>query len=220
MTSDILQSSRVFVAERLKSFAGYLAMPSIYDAMHFFLPPFCVRSLRLVKINDRRWELWSPNSERLEFYPGLRSMELDLENPMDKGLMRCDGHLGRFDPTVSPQHFDPAQPWLGFIRREGKDSHPEYACLMDVWQPVDLPNQGFLKPVYIDSLVQSLESVSHRVEGWTVVEGLRPELWALRPSFLTTTSLKELTLITRSFAWLRRNEASNSCRLGAGWPIL
>ena len=150
-------------------------MPSVYDAMHFFLPSFHLKTSRIVKINDRRWELWSPNSERSMFYPGLRSMELDLENPADEGLMRCDGHLGRFDPTVSPQHFDPndpKQPWLGFIRREGNDSYPEYTSLVDVWQPVSLPNQGYLKPSYIASLVRRLESVAHRVEGWKVLEEL------------------------------------------------
>ena len=167
-------------------------MPSVYDAMHFFLPSFHLKTSRIVKINDRRWELWSPNSERSMFYPGLRSMELDLENPADEGLMRCDRHLGRFDPTVSPQHFDPKQPWLGFIRREGNDSYPEYTSLVDVWQPVSLPNRGYLKPSYIASLVRRLESVAHRVEGWKVLEELRPELWAHRPSFPTPTYLEDL----------------------------
>jgi len=144
MTSDNYRSRRVFTTERLKSFAGYLAAPSIYDAMHFFLPSFRLKSSRVVKIDDRQWELWSPNSERSMFYPGRRSKELDLEDPAGKGLMRCDGHLGRFDPTVSPQHFDPEQPWLGFVRREGNDAHPEYTSLIDVWQPVSLPNRGYL----------------------------------------------------------------------------
>ena len=192
MTTEGYRSSRVFTTERLKSFAGYLAMPSIYDAMHFFLPSFCPKSSRIVKIDSRRWELWSPNSERSTFYPGLRSMELDLENPVDKGMMHCDGHLGRFDPTVSPQHFDPQQPWLGFVRREGNDSYPEYTSLINVWQPVSLPNRGYLKPTYLASLVRRLESVAERVEGWKVLNDLRPELWANRPSFPTPVYLENL----------------------------
>jgi hypothetical protein len=192
MTTDNYRSRRVFATERLKSFAGYLAAPSIYDAMHFFLPSFRLKSSRVVKINDRRWELWSPNSERSMFYPGRRSKELDLEDPADKGLMRCDGHLGRFDPTVSPQHFDPEQPWLGFVRREGNDAHPEYTSLIDVWQPVSLPNRGYLKPTYIASLELRLASVVERVEGWKVLNELRPELWTRRPSFPTPAFLGDL----------------------------
>ena len=61
----------------------------------------------------------------------------------DRTKRRFDGHLGRFDPTKSPQHYDPQQPWLTLLRRERKATKIEYIPLVIAW--VSLPPQGGVK---------------------------------------------------------------------------
>lgn len=67
---------------------------------------------------DRFYELWSPNANYHEFYPGspldndhiiAASHQSDFAFP--------DGRLGPYDWSLHPQHFSLSAPWLGFCRR-------------------------------------------------------------------------------------------------------
>ncbi|PPQ79001.1 hypothetical protein CVT26_003960 [Gymnopilus dilepis] len=90
--------------------------------MMFYLPAFKVRSRRIVRIDAQIWDIWSPNSITHLFYPGLRDLSIDLEKDQPEDRRRCDGHLGCFDPTLSPQFFEPERPWLGFIQKDSTSS--------------------------------------------------------------------------------------------------
>ncbi|KAF8238337.1 hypothetical protein L208DRAFT_1213639, partial [Tricholoma matsutake] len=58
---------------------------------------------RLVASGRRVWELWSPNSSQGAFYPGVPPADFQLSCRSDEMQQRYDGHLGRYDPMVSPQ---------------------------------------------------------------------------------------------------------------------
>jgi hypothetical protein len=90
-----------------------------------------------------------------------------LEPHSDPQQRRFDGHLGRFDPTVSPQHYLPSRPWLAFISLpdlDFVDSVPIYR----VWQFYSHsdprresdPCRGSLSEAFI----QELASLSSRLD--------------------------------------------------------
>ena len=78
----------------------------LVNSMDFYLPRFTLGATRFVYAGERLWELWSPNSQRFAFYPGVSKPNLRLGRNLDLELRRADGQFGRFDPTASPQHFD------------------------------------------------------------------------------------------------------------------
>ena len=94
---------------------GYFKPPVADDTLSLILPPFSRMYSRLVAVSGKTWELWSPNSVIDVYYPGIRAPGYKVAMAEDMTKRRLDGHLGRFDPTKSPQHYDPLQPWLPFI---------------------------------------------------------------------------------------------------------
>ncbi|KAF8951229.1 hypothetical protein BDZ97DRAFT_1932663 [Flammula alnicola] len=180
MNSSDARSRRTFIGERLLSYAGYLFPPVMLDALCFFLPPFQMVSSRVVLWKKRVWEFWSPNSPRMPYYPGVRDPQMNFGHNQPPHLRRCDGHLGRFDPTVSPQHFDPARPWQGFIRRCSDESRPEYRSFLLVWQLSSPPNSGSIKPSFIVELRDRVALALVKVESWSALEKIRPDLWLKR----------------------------------------
>jgi len=109
-------SKRIFDVSRLKSFAGYTDGPILQDRLDYFIPPFHVISSRLVAFGKRLFELWSPNSTQTPFYPGVQDPNFKAGLEIPPSQRRCDGHIGRFDPTISPQHYNPNYPWLHLVR--------------------------------------------------------------------------------------------------------
>ena len=106
--SEVAWPSRVnnmhrFDELRLSSLNGYDQIPSILSGLEMQLPKIVLYTGRIVEAGDRAWELWSPNSVWHPFYPGYPSMEFRLEPAFLPQWWWCDGHLGRFDYTVSPQ---------------------------------------------------------------------------------------------------------------------
>ena len=111
------------------------------DTLSLALPPFARVHSRIVSMNGKTWILWSPNSILDAFYPGICSPGYEVVMEKEWTKRRFDGHLGRFDPTKSPQHYDPQQPWLTLLRRERKAlTKIEYIPLVIAW--VSLPRQG------------------------------------------------------------------------------
>ena len=115
-------SKRIFDVSRLKSFAGYTDGPILQDRLDYFIPPFHVISSRLVAFGKRLFELWSPNSTQTPFYPGVQDPNFKAGLEIPPSQRRCDGHIGRFDPTISPQHYNPNYLWLHLVRRWERDS--------------------------------------------------------------------------------------------------
>ncbi|PPQ78133.1 hypothetical protein CVT26_007525 [Gymnopilus dilepis] len=170
-----------FLKERLCSYSGYSALPTALGAMHFYLPKFTVMTRRAVQTGDKFWELWSPNSSRAEFYPGLADPSVDLEL-LPEHLRRSDGHLGRFDPTVSPQHYDPKRPWLGFIRRTSRGhNRPEFRPFLSVWKPAKYSNRGSIDADYVGELIKRSDEQEHNADNWRIRLSKHEKFWNIRP---------------------------------------
>ncbi|KDQ26075.1 hypothetical protein PLEOSDRAFT_160672 [Pleurotus ostreatus PC15] len=134
--------SRRFLSPRLMPNAGYADDPGpIPFLSKLIIPGDYPKVARDVTIAGRRFEIWSPNSRRLPFYPGIKAPGVDLED-LAKGKKRYDGHLGPLDPTYHPQHYQPRRPYLPFVRRHSHlnppNLFPEFASLFDdseAWSP-------------------------------------------------------------------------------------
>ncbi|EDR02993.1 uncharacterized protein LACBIDRAFT_331931 [Laccaria bicolor S238N-H82] len=110
--------ARIYDTTRRKSISGYFELPVVDNTLPLILPPFSRVHSRLVTMSGKTWLIWSPNSRIDAYYPGIRAPGHEVVMEEDKTKRRFDGHLGRFDPTKSPQHYDPLQPWLPFVRRD------------------------------------------------------------------------------------------------------
>jgi hypothetical protein len=83
----------------------YSAIPPVNDELSFYLP--CKKALyaRAVEIDGSIYELWSPNSNTIEYYPGS-----PLKEPLtsyDASYIFHDGRLGPHDWSLHPQHSIP-----------------------------------------------------------------------------------------------------------------
>jgi hypothetical protein len=87
-------------------------VPDVYDDLSFYVPCEHPTRYRGVEIRGATYELWSPNSDGIDYYPGA-----PLKEPVDSfdATSRYhDGRLGLHDWTLHPQHFYAKHPWLGF----------------------------------------------------------------------------------------------------------
>ncbi|KAJ3730729.1 hypothetical protein C8R42DRAFT_637399 [Lentinula raphanica] len=165
--------TRRYKRKSLKVFGGYEQLPVIDDRLPFVFPEGRCQSSRIVSLTEdedellspeRALELWSPNSARKPFYPGLNPELGHIVPP----LPFVDGHQGRFDPTRNPQYFDPNQPYLPFLRRadKGSTNAEEVECvpLYAVWECSSFPgdNKGYVQDEYWDSLIERAENLRRR----------------------------------------------------------
>ena len=95
--------SRLYDSRRRRSNFGYFEPPVVDDTLSLALPPFARVHSRIVSMNGKTWILWFPNSILDAFYPGIRSPGYEVVMEKERTKRRFDGHLGRFDPTKSPQ---------------------------------------------------------------------------------------------------------------------
>ncbi|KDQ27173.1 hypothetical protein PLEOSDRAFT_158910 [Pleurotus ostreatus PC15] len=195
-----------FSAPRLLPEAGYYDDPGpIPFLSKLILSNDQPKSSGDVSIAGRRFELWSPNSRRLPFYPGIKTPGVDLED-LARGRKRYDGHLGPLDPTYHPQHYQPSRPYLPFIRRHGHlnspREYPEFTSVFDVqevWQPDPLScsNGGRIRGAYINRLRRRNKTITE--EMLALRDGLRRSglealrlLWKRRPVFPSDMDLVDL----------------------------
>jgi len=134
----------------------YREVPDVYDDLSFYVP--CEQPLRVrgVEIRGTTYELWSPNSDAIDYYPGA-----PLKEPVDSfdATSRYqDGRLGPHDWTLHPQHFYAKRPWLGFCLcppvdvRDWHSVLPELVPLPLVWAPsASTPGKGSLNPEFLSS---------------------------------------------------------------------
>jgi hypothetical protein len=170
-----------FTTPRLYSIAGYLDLPAVYSTMKFLLPKFSIVSSRFATVGTKVLELWSPNSFQHVFYPGLRTPSLDIGINLPSELRRCDGHAGRFDPVVSPQHYDARNPWHGFIKRRVDDSLPECTPLLSVWDATGPGNRGIIQWQFLTKLGDRYRELRDRMDKQSRVEHINATVWQNRP---------------------------------------
>ena len=200
-------------------------MPAVNDAMTFMLPPFQNLHSRLVKVGQKLWQLWSPNSPLNVFYPGICAPGFEFKMDNDEEKRRFDGHLGPFDPTRSPQHFDARRPWQGFVRRDRTtSSRVEHIPSFLAWESLPPHNGshdlGRLDTAFIIQLTSrniELEAIMTSCEGitdivpayWTdrLIHPVKVELRTLHGTLHFSTAIDTMAAIQRGLklksAWAR-----------------
>ncbi|KAF9541310.1 hypothetical protein CPC08DRAFT_770635 [Agrocybe pediades] len=186
-----------FTSDRLASFAGYMLPPTVVDAMLFFLPCFTLSSYRIVEHLQCSWELWSPNSSRSSFYPGARKFGTRFAKSLPASMRRYDGHEGRFDPTVSPQHFDKDRPWLGFVQTASDVSRPEFNAFSSVWIKDRTNFSGKFDTSFVLQLARRVHSLSEGVTSRGRLSSIRPDLWEKRPLIPNKDDVAHLNLLSK-----------------------
>jgi len=103
---------------------------------------------------QRRFELWSPNSSKTPVYPGTRPAGFSLVPPLTH--RRTDGSGGRFDWTLIPQHLDRKVLHHPFILDPERVNHtqPEFTYLTAVWHSLPKPSTGRLDREFISRLCE------------------------------------------------------------------
>jgi hypothetical protein len=118
-----------------------------------------------------RFELWSPNANRIPVYPGTPPAWFSMKPPLSHP--RTDGSGGRFDWTLVPQHLDPSKFHHPFIKRpEYGSGLVEFEYLTSVWQS----SPGELSEAFIMRLLDR----ANRLEGSRVSSlSTIPSTWRL-----------------------------------------
>lgn len=134
------------------------------------LQPLCKPcfSLILGHASDNWYELWSPNSDRVDFYPGTSPEDEVL--PAWSQDSFADGRIGPHDWSLHPQHFTVVAPWLGFCRRprgylrSWRDVDPELVPLPLIWlSSLTHPGYGKLYHKYSELLQTRAEFLGRSV---------------------------------------------------------
>jgi hypothetical protein len=110
-----------------------------------------------VEYSGRRFELWSPNADRIPVYPGTSPSSFSMVPPLPHP--RIDGSGGRFDWTLVPQHLDANKLHHPFIMTpEHGKGRVEFECLTSTWQHAP----GELSEEYITRLLHRAKELEER----------------------------------------------------------
>ncbi|KAF4614902.1 hypothetical protein D9613_005607 [Agrocybe pediades] len=183
-----------FRTDRLASFAGYSLPPTVLDAMLFLLPKFTLGAYRIVEGFQRIWELWSPNDERTVYYPGARQPGSKLGLSLPPAERRYDGHLGRYDPTMSPQLYDKGKPWLGFIQVATDSAAIESTPFLNVWTYDRSLGSNRISAYHLLQLARRVQTLHHTISGYFALKEVRADLWDSRPTKPDKDDVAELGL--------------------------
>jgi hypothetical protein len=170
-----------FVTNRTTSDDGYSNLLVIDDSFNFFLLLFRQYAGCFVATPLGRWELWSPNSCILPFYPGVVTTVPLAEVPKERAERKYDGHLGRYDYSLYPQAFDPLRLWQGFIVwlinvTCLSSLQPEFYQLLDVWQ-VSSPQtltHGSICPAALRALELCITDITREMDSWSALHENSP----------------------------------------------
>jgi hypothetical protein len=151
----------------------YQEPPVVYDQLAFYVPTTEPTCSRTVQIEDTFYEVWSPNCDKVDFYPGA-PLNTVLPSYHTPPFHYIDGRLGPRDWTLHPQHFNPKAPWLGFSQRPPtatsqpwRSMNPELVPLRAVWQsPSIRPENGCLDPEYRSILKSRANDLRKKVRAY------------------------------------------------------
>ncbi|KAJ7843045.1 hypothetical protein B0H13DRAFT_1909573 [Mycena leptocephala] len=173
--------------QRLACTAGYHDVTSIRTEMTFELRHIPNISSRIVKVDGRTFELWSPNSTQMAFLPGERRADYQPTTPVVLTERRYDGHTGRHDCLFFPQYLHSSIVHWPFMRRATKVRKDDLAAaafvpLMDHWvcEEIDL-RRGRFKDDLIDRLRVLLKILNHKMDKLRAKLSANSVTWEARP---------------------------------------
>ncbi|KAJ7440084.1 hypothetical protein B0H11DRAFT_1933972 [Mycena galericulata] len=150
------------------NFDGYETEPLVDPSFVHAIPQIHTCD-RIIAVSGRLFEISSPNSHQHPYYPGpLPPMPDSVGDPFPSDTeRRFDGHIGPGDPTLSPQCYNPAEPYLPFIRRDPGDvDFPEtpYVKVYDVWIAEPDALWGRLDDDFVGLFKQENEGLNKRIQ--------------------------------------------------------
>ncbi|KAF8143740.1 hypothetical protein K438DRAFT_1783442 [Mycena galopus ATCC 62051] len=187
------EETQLYSGKRLLSSQGYSYPPLIVDTFQWQLPKSGTCFSREVETSSdghpRRFELWSPNSVQLPFYPGIRSNVFDLKPAAIHEQRRYDRRLGRFDPTMATQYYNRRRPWLAFLLSPTSLSSfdlstlAEFVPLIRVWDvSEEKPYLGSVRLKFVKDLEEANRAAQSRMMAVGArIHRVRVELWERRP---------------------------------------
>ncbi|KAJ6469216.1 hypothetical protein C8R47DRAFT_1223075 [Mycena vitilis] len=198
MSSNRPQARRVwpmFGHARSSCLAGYYDVPNVSTAMSFNLAYLERINSRIVRIDGRVFELWSPNSSQRPFLAGeRRDGYLPLVSPA-LAERRYDGHSGRHDCLYVPQYFRADVPHWPYVRRASEvplddPVRPAFTTLSEVWI-VDLGNRrkGHLDTGFLARLTALSRRITGKMEAWKT-----SSLWSSRPQYACESRVQRLAI--------------------------
>ncbi|KAJ7766533.1 hypothetical protein DFH07DRAFT_955272 [Mycena maculata] len=144
---------------------------------------------RIVRMGDRTFDLWSPNSTQLPFFPGFRRANFDVLMPVNPAERCYDGHRGRMDCLHVPQCFRAGAVHWPFLHRPSlvTPSDPSAAAFQPLtihWHN-DPPysRTGKLDASFTRRLSAMACDLNTRMEALQCSFRPGSTTWALRPTF-------------------------------------
>lgn len=187
----------------------YEELRPVYDGLSFFIPGPSRRS-RTVRLGDVWFELWSPNTSKMEFYPGWGTEESAYSASHLTNPTFPDGRIGPYDWTLHPQHFCTRAPWLGFVRcpptnvGDWRTISAELVPLVLVWLSSKAPRRtGTIDSNYARCLSARANQLSYRVMSYGQSEATDQDLRRVldsRPTYPSPSDTNRL-LERREWRW-------------------
>lgn len=160
--------TRRYSPRRIPSFSGYDHIPLLPPPPTYSLPQPVHR--RFIAMNNRLWEVSSPNSLHNAYCPGLRPSNLNLRVDYFRGEhRRYDGHMGPFDPMCNAQVSPPGKEWRALIITPAagnpRDS-PEHESVLNCWKSDGAPafDTGNINNDYIAKLIRINQETDKRMD--------------------------------------------------------
>ncbi|KAJ7079053.1 hypothetical protein B0H15DRAFT_954159 [Mycena belliarum] len=186
---------RRYSTSRLPCDAGFDAHPGVIQGMRFELPLLQRYTGRDVEVDNVLYEIWSPNSTQIPFFPGRVRPGFALV-PTAREQRRFDGHPGRFDHCEFPQYDVEDRDWAPFIRRASTIG-PKESCRMGVhslcveW-PKSSASPGGIKRSFFDSLSAWYGELGAQSEEALIEHQIQDEDWKRCPELPTQSNFEEL----------------------------
>ncbi|KAK7043386.1 hypothetical protein R3P38DRAFT_3177695 [Favolaschia claudopus] len=178
-----------FGHQRLACDAGYADSPQLRTTMTFELVQRPSLISRVVIVQERTFECWSPNSQQHVFLPGERRLDFVPTIPAKLHERRYDGHAGRHDCLFFPQFPNSASLHWPFMRRahlveENDPSFAAYLTLDRAWVGnTDNPLLGFFDPQFLGRLSALRRELDRRIEEFKGSECSHTGEWEARPQY-------------------------------------
>ncbi|KAK7052696.1 hypothetical protein R3P38DRAFT_2502213, partial [Favolaschia claudopus] len=190
-----------YTSARQNCAAGYYFLATYDTSMTFELRQLPRVTSRIVRLENRVFELWSPNSTQLPFLPGERRPGFIAQAPRILEDRRYDGHLGRFDCLYTPQYWVSALSHWPFMRHQAlvwtnDPAYVAYQPLSEGWivNPTDA-RRGEFSTDFLRRLSALQSALAVRIETLRPRFALNSGTWASRPRYASTLQVSMLSSV-------------------------
>ncbi|KAJ6499666.1 hypothetical protein C8R47DRAFT_1211980 [Mycena vitilis] len=185
----------MFSHARLSCLAGYYDVPNVSAAMSFDLTYLEHVNSRIVRVDGRIFEVWSPNSSQRPFLAGERRSDFIPSVPTVPAERRYDGHAGRHDCLYVPQYFRADVPHWPYVRRVSEvplddPVRPAFAPLIEFWITDRADRRkGHVDPDFLARLTAVVRRLDSKMSAWKT-----SSLWESRPRYASESRVQRFAL--------------------------